>query len=190
MKKNRFVCRVVLQAFLAVVCVLAISAPAPLGFAQAAAKKKVVKTQADLPRFNYKLDGTATDLLQSSDATFGAFAVRVKADVGSVLANYDVQDHAALRELLGVHLDLQLLAGDNEGALETVQKLRAVEDKPDAKMMTGLSVRAMVEAQKATGRTSGPEYLQAFQKAYAAEIKPLPWSRIRPGIFFMSRIKP
>jgi len=175
MKKNRFVCRVVLLALLAVVCVLAISAPAPFGFAQAAAKKKVVKTQADLPRFNYKLAGTATDLLQSSDAAFGAFAARVKADVGSVLANYDVQDHAALRELLGVHLDLELLAGDNEGALGTVQKLRDIEDKPDAKLMTGLSVRAMIEAQKATGRTSGPEYLQAFQKAYAAEIKPLPW---------------
>jgi subtilase family protein len=175
MKKNRFVCRVVLLALLAVVCVLAISAPAPFGFAQAAAKKKVVKTQADLPRFNYKLAGSATDLLQSTDVTFDAFAARVRADVGSVLANYDVQDHAALRELLGVHLDLQLLAGDNEGALETVQKLRAIEDKPDAKLMTGLSVRAMVEAQKATGRTSGPEYLQAFQKAYAAEIKPLPW---------------
>lgn len=172
--KNRFVCRMVLLAFLATVSVLAISAAAPLGFAQAAAKK-VVKTQADLPRFNYKLAGTATELLQSSDAAFGAFAARVKADVGSVLANYDIQDHAALRELLGVHLDLQMLAGDNQGALETVQKLRVIEDKPDAKLMTGLAVRAMVEAQKSTGRTSGPEYLQAFQKAYAAEIRPLPW---------------
>ncbi len=165
MKKSLFVCRVVLLTFLAVVCVLAIAAPAPLGFAQAAAKKKVVKTQADLPRFNYKLDGTATELLQSGDAAFGAFAARVKADVGSVLANYDVQDHAALRELLGVHLDLQMLAGDNEGALKTIQKLRAIEDKPDAKLMTGCANGAMLEEQKATGRTSGPEYHQAFQKA-------------------------
>src|SRR5690348_9117208 len=130
--KNRFVCRMVLLAFLALVCVFSISAAALPGFAQARAKK-VVKTQADLPRFNYKLAGSATDLLQSTDVTFDAFAARVRADVGSVLANYDVQDHAALRELLGVHLDLQMLAGDIEGALETVQKLRAVEDKPDAK---------------------------------------------------------
>jgi Subtilase family len=162
-------------ALLSLVSAFIVSAPMRLCFAQAAAKK-VVKTQADLPRFNYQIGGTATDLLQSNDATFGAFAAKVKADVGSVLANYDVQDHASMRELLGVRLDLQLLAGDNQGALETVRKLRAVQDKPDAKLMTGLSTKAMIEAQKATGHTSGPDYLQAFQKAYAAEIKPLPWS--------------
>ncbi len=173
--KKRIVRRTSRLALLGIVCAFTVSAPAPLCFAQTAARK-VVKTQADLPRFNYKIAGTATELLQSSDATFGAFAARVKTDVGSVLTNYDVQDHASLRELLGVRLDLQLLAGDNQGALETVAKLRAVQDKPDAKLLTGLSTRAMIEAQKATGHTSGREYLQAFQKAYAAEIKPLPWS--------------
>jgi subtilisin family serine protease len=162
-------------AFLLLVSAFVVSAPMPLCFAQAAAKK-VVRTQADLPRFNYQIAGTATDLLQSNDATFGAFAAKVKADVGSVLANYDVQDHASMRELLGVHLDLQLLAGDNQGALETVRRLRAVQDKPDAKLLTGLSTKAMIEAENATGHTSGPGYLQAFQKAYADEIKPLPWS--------------
>jgi len=173
--RKRIVRRTSRLALLGIVCAFTVSAPAPLCFAQTAARK-VVKTQADLPRFNYKIAGTATELLQSSDAIFGAFAARVKSDVGSVLTNYDVQDHASLRELLGVRLDLQLLAGDNQGALETVAKLRAVQDKPDAKLLTGLSTRAMIEAQKATGHASGTEFLQAFQKAYAAEIKPLPWS--------------
>jgi len=161
-------------AFLTFVSFFAVFTPIPHCFAQTAARK-VVKTQADLPRFNYQIAGTATELLQSNDATFGAFAAEVKADVDSVLTNYDVQDHASLRELLGVRLDLQLLAGHNQGALETIRKLRAVQDKPDARLMTGLSTRAMIEAQKATGHTSGADYLQAFQKAYAAEIKPLPW---------------
>ena len=173
--KNRIVCRISQVALSVIVCALAVSATAPKCFAQSGARK-VVRNQADLPRFNYKIAGTATELLQSNDATFGAFAARVKGDVASVLTNYDVQDHASMRELLGVKLDLQLLAGDNQGALETVEKLRAVQDKPDAKLLTGLSTRAMIEAQKATGHTSGPEYLDAFQKAFAAEVKPLPWS--------------
>jgi subtilisin family serine protease len=172
--KNRRIYRLSRLVILALVTLIAVTGLTPFCFAQAAAKK-VVKSQADLPRFNYHISGTATDLLQSDDATFGAFAARVKADVASVLKGYNVEDHASLRELLGVKLDLQLLAGDNQGALETVAKLRDVQDKPDAKLLTGLSTRAMIEAQKATGHTSGPEYLEAFQKAYAAEIKPLPW---------------
>ena len=173
--KNRPIRCMSRLAILALFSFIAVSVFTPFYFAQTAGKK-VVKTQADLPRFNYKIAGTATDLLQSSDATFGEFAGKVKSDVASVLTNYDVQDHASMRELLGVKLDLQLLAGDNQGALETVAKLREVQDKPDAKLLTGLSTKAMIEAQKATGHTSGPDYLEAFQKAYAAEIKPLPWS--------------
>ncbi len=157
---------------LAISCIVMVSTPGC--FAQAA-DKKVVKTEADLPRFNYALSGTATELLQSDDATFGVFAAKVQADVDSVLQNYDIEDHAAMRQLLGVRLDLQLLAGNNQEATDTIARLRDLEDKPDARLMTGLQARAMMEAQKATGQTSGTEYEQAYQKAYADEVKPLPW---------------
>src|SRR5580692_1435508 len=75
----------------------------------ARAQKKVVKTEADLPRFNYPISGTATALLQADDATFNAFAAKVKTDVDSVLNGYDIQDHATLRALLNVRLSLRLL---------------------------------------------------------------------------------
>jgi hypothetical protein len=42
--------------------------PAATSFAQTAAKK-VVKTQDDLPRFNYAITGTVTELLNSDDAS-------------------------------------------------------------------------------------------------------------------------
>jgi subtilisin family serine protease len=144
------------------------------GFAQAGGKK-IVKTEDDLPRFNYPISGTATELLQADDATFQAFAAKVKADVDSVLAGYDIQDHASLRGLLNVQLNLQLLAGDTQGALDSVDKLRELQDKPDAKLMTGLQIRSMIAAQKATGQTAGPAYTDAFQKSYAEALKPLPW---------------
>jgi hypothetical protein len=137
--------------------------------------KKVIKSEADLPRFNYPISGTATELLQSDDATFNVFAVKVKTDVDSVLNDYEIEDHATLRDLLGVQLDLQLLANENEAALATLEKLRDVTDKPDAKLLTGIQTRATIEAEKETGKTSGPEYAAAYEKAYAAALKPLPW---------------
>ena len=142
--------------------------------AQAPAKK-VVKTEADLPRFNYPLTTTATELLQSDDATFNVFAAKVRADVDSVLSDYDVQDHAALRDLVGVKLQLALLAGDDEAALKTIAKLRELQDKPDAKLTTGMQMTAIIQAAKETGKSSGPEFAAAYEKDYAAELTPLPW---------------
>ena len=112
--------------------------PSASCFAQTGAKK-VVRTEADLPRFNYPISGTATGLLQSDEATFNAFAAKVQADVDSVLNNYDIQDHATLRHLLGVRLELQLLAGNNQAALETIAKLRDLQDKPAERLLTGRS---------------------------------------------------
>ena len=105
----------------------------------AIAQKKVVKTEDDLPRFNYPIAGTATALLQSDDATFNAFAAKVKTDVDSVLTDYDIQDHATMRGLLNVRLALQLLANDDKAALATLPQLRDLEDKPDAKLLSGLA---------------------------------------------------
>ena len=139
-------------------------------------QKKVVNTEADLPRFNYAIDGTATALLQSDNATFNAFASRVKTDVDSVLSDYDIQDHATLRDLLNVRLSLLLVAGDDKGALSTLDQIRDLEDKPDAKLLSGLRTRAMISARAATGQTSGPAFDQAFAKNYAAALQPLPWA--------------
>jgi subtilisin family serine protease len=158
-----------LAGILAVVAALAIPSAA-------LAQKKVVKTEDDLPRFNYPISGTATALLQSDDATFNAFAAKVKADVDSVLNGYDIQDHATLRALLNVRLSLQLLAGDDKASLATLDQIRDLEDKPDAKMLSGIRAKAMIAARAATGQTSGPAYEAAFSKAYAAALNPLPWA--------------
>jgi subtilisin family serine protease len=150
--------------------------PVTTSFAQTAIKK-VVKTQDDLPRFNYAIAGTATELLTSDDATFNVFAAKVQGDVDSVLNDYDIQDRATLRGLLGVRLQLQLLAGNQDKeALETLAKIRDLEDKPDAKLLSGLQTKARIEARTTTGQSSGAAYEQEFAKLYAASLKPLPWT--------------
>jgi hypothetical protein len=147
-----------------------------MSFAQSPAKK-VVKTENDLPRFNYPIAGTATDLLNSDDATFNVFSTKVKADVDSVLNDYDIQDRATLRSLLSVRLALQLVAGNqDEAALKTIAAIRDLEDKPDAKLVSGIRATAIIHARAATGQPSGPAFDEAFAKDYAASLKPLPWA--------------
>ena len=138
--------------------------------------KKTVNTAADLPRFSFPLTQPASTLLTSDDATFNAFAAKVEADVNSVLSDYNITDKATLRELLGTRLAVQLLQGDAKGALATTDQIRDLQDKPEAKLTSGLMTVAMIKAYQETGSAAGAAYDQAFQKHFAAEIDALPWA--------------
>ena len=51
--------------------------------AQGSGKKRVTK-QSDLPRFTYAVKGSASELVQSDDATFTAFASKVTDSVRDI----------------------------------------------------------------------------------------------------------
>jgi subtilisin family serine protease len=142
-----------------------------------AADKKVVRTAADLPQFNYPIPGTATALVTGDNATFGVFAAKVRADVDSVLANYDIQDRATLRGVLSTRLALQLLSGkEDQDALATIAQIKDLEDKPDAKLLSNVGASAFIKARAATGQSSGPGFEQAYSDALSASLAPLPWA--------------
>jgi hypothetical protein len=128
--------------------------------------KKKVTSQADLPRFSYPLTGTASELVQSDDATFNAFARKVRADLDSVLRDYEIDDKATLRTLLSVKLDLEELAGEYQEGLQTVEALRALQQKPAAKLFAFLYTRARLQAAIDAKTTQGPAYEQAFAKHF------------------------
>ncbi|MHB1938781.1 MAG: S8 family serine peptidase [Acidobacteriaceae bacterium] len=138
--------------------------------------KKTVNTAADLPRFSYPLSQPASALLASDDATFNAFVRKVEADVDSVLSDYTISDKETLRELLGARLNAQLLQGNRKDALATSAQIRELQDKPAAKLTSGLMTTALVKAQQESGATAGPAFEEAFQKLFAAEIDALPWA--------------
>src|SRR5713226_9567078 len=115
----------------------------PFTSAQSGAKKKVT-SQSDLPRFTYPMDKPASELLQADAATFDTFAGKVRADLETVFRDYDIADKATLRDLLSVKLTLQQLAGEYPDALATVRQLRELEEKPSARLTSGLSTEALL----------------------------------------------
>ncbi|MFI5069414.1 MAG: S8 family serine peptidase [Terriglobales bacterium] len=154
---------------------------APVAFAQAGAKKKVM-SQADLPRFSYPVDGSASQLVQADDATFNAFAMRVRADLDTIFRDYEIDDKSTMRTLLGAKLDLQEIAGENEDALKTVEALRALEEKPSAKLTTGVFTRSALQAAIDTKTTSGPAFDRAFTEHYREAINSLPWDVVQDSV--------
>lgn len=149
-------------------------------FAQA--KQKVSKAD-DLPRLTYTVEGTATELIRDA-AKFEPFAAKVRGDIEKVLAEYDITDKTTLKDFKGTLLSLELLAGQDEAALALIKEMRALEDKPAAKLLTGLSTEARLAARKATGAKQPDDAAlkEAFQKAYTEKLKTLPWDVVQADL--------
>jgi subtilisin family serine protease len=146
------------------------------------AEPVLVHSAADLPRFSYALKGTATNLLESDDATFGVFAMQVRRDVDQTSRDYRIEDKSTLSELLQAKLALQELAGDWAAGLETIDALRALKEKPAARLLTGLSARARLQAAVQTRSASGAAYEAAFRRRLSELLAPLPWAVVQDGV--------
>ena len=153
---------------------------AALSFAALAQKQRIEKA-ADLPRFTYKVDGPLENLV-SDPAAFARFAADVRRDNESVLARYDIADRAAQRQLLSVLAQIDFLEGRYEAAEKRVLEMRALEDKPASKLLSGLQLRAMVAGWRKAGDTTSEAYRQEVARFIAAELKGMPYAVIENDI--------
>jgi subtilisin family serine protease len=165
------------QIALRIACILLLL-PATFAYSQSGEKKKV-SSQADLPRFSYPLAVRASELVQADDATFDAFAAKVQADLDTIFRDYAIDDKATLRTLLSVKLDLEQLAGEYQGGLQTIDTLRSLQEKPAAKLVAFLYQQAMLQAAIDTHTSHGSAYEEALTKHYSKAIASLPWDVVQ-----------
>jgi subtilisin family serine protease len=155
---------------------------ASLSLSAMAQTKTQIKGADDLPRFVYPVQTSASQLLQSDQPKFQAFAAPVQADLESILANSDIADKATMRELLNTQMSMQELAGQDDAALKTIDAERTFEEKPAAKLLSGVFMKARLDAMLETHSHSSPEYIAAFEKYYKAAIDALPWDVVQDSI--------
>jgi subtilisin family serine protease len=146
------------------------------GGAVAQGKKRIDKA-ADLPRFSYKLDGRIEDMVRD-DAKFKPLAVEVRRDLESVLAQYEIDDKATLRQILGELAQLEMLDGSYEAALVRVAQIKALEDKPADKLLSGITSRAIVAGVHANPDRTSSEYRAAAAQSIKSELAAMPYDVI------------
>jgi subtilisin family serine protease len=144
--------------------------------------RKIVHSQSDLPRFSYPMPEPASTLVRAGGPRFDAFAAKVRADLESIFRDYQIDDHATLRTLLESRLSLEELAGDYAAALTTVDQIQGLQDKPAAKLLSGLGHRAMLAAALETHARDGAAFTAALTRRYAAALQPLPWPIVQDVI--------
>jgi len=155
----------------AAACILVLLAPEL--HSQTSGKKRV-SNQSDLPRFTYSVTGSASDLVEADDATFNAFAAKVKADLDSIFRDYDIEDKATLRSLLSARVNLQVAAGENQLALKTLAILLTFAEKPTDSLDKRVFAKPALQATIETNDASGPAFEQAFRKYFREAYDTLP----------------
>ena len=141
--------------------------------AQTPARPRIEKA-ADLPRFTYPLKGSLENLVRN-DAAFAAFAARLRSDLESVLGQYDIADKSMQRQMLGTLLQLDMLENKDAAALERIAAIRALEEKPADKLLSGIQPQAVIEAHQATGSTTSEPYRREVGQRIAKALQPLPY---------------
>jgi hypothetical protein len=151
----------------------------PLHAAAQAARPRIEKA-ADLPRFTYKLDAKVEEVVRSREH-FAPLAAQMRKDVESVLAGYDIADKSTQRELLGQLAALDFVDGRYDSALQRTAQIRALQDKPADKLLSGLRLDAMARAAKAHG-VGNEAYAKAVGDDLAQALAPLPREVVENGL--------
>jgi subtilisin family serine protease len=167
----------VFSAGFLIAAVPAIEAQAP----GTAAKRKVASA-GDLPRFSYPMSVPPSSFLVADDAKFKAFAAKVMHDVDSVIDGYDIEDKATLRTLYGIRLDVQLLDDENEAALSTLNTLRDLQEKPEARASSGMITRPLLDARISTHSAAGGAFEQAYASNFQKLVNALDWRVVQDTV--------
>jgi len=145
----------------------------------ASAEKIPVLKGDDLPRHTYEIEGTVSELVASWER-LAPLAKRVRADLESDLATYDIRDRTTLQGIYGTLLTVDGLEGEWDRALENVARLRELEDKPALKLTSGIGIESRIAALRSVGSAADREaYLAAFRREYAARVNALPWDVVQ-----------
>jgi len=145
-----------------------------------AADKIQVESNEDLPRFTYPMTGKLTDFVQSEG--FAGFADKRRDDVVSVLEKYDVTDATTLKDYQGSILSVQMLEGDFDGARQSIEIIRELEDKPAQKLLGGVLFNALIKADDGSGSWGDEAFRARFEKNYSDALAELPWDVVQDSV--------
>ncbi len=165
------------RLFLALLASSLVAAPP----ASAQAPKPRIEKAADLPRFEYRIDGKAESLI-ADPAKFAPFAAAVRRDTQSVLDRYEIADKAAERDLVATLMQIDWLEGRYDDAMAKAARIRALEEKPADKLTSGMLLRAVDGARRATGGTASDAYRADVARRLRAELDAMPYAVVENNV--------
>lgn len=157
--------------------ILLVALAVALPLSSAAQAKKKVERAADLPRFTYAIAGKVEELLRDA-AKFAPLAQALRRDTQAVLRDHEIADKSAERQLLGVLVMLDVLEGRYADALDGAARIKALQEKPADKLLSGMQLRAMLAAREAADSFDSAAYRAEVGRRIAGELAAMPYAVI------------
>jgi len=142
-----------------------------------AQQKQAIERADQLPAYSYAITQAPSALLQDEKG-LAALMRSLRADLESDLARYDIRDSAALRLYYRTLSRIAFLEHRLDDALDYENRAAALEDKPAARMLSGVMFRPLIAAEKAEAGESA----HAFSTSLAAELAQLPYDSVRADL--------
>ncbi len=161
----------------------ATDSPATAVEASAPAGGKIPITSLDeLPPHTYPLEGSISEMMQDEKAMAG-LRKAFRADLESDLSTYLITDAATLQGKYGSLLLLEMIDGNEKQVLDLLDKIKALEDKEAARIMSGISARAILKARKSAGQDpTDPGFQDIYRQELEKAIFALPWDVVQDRI--------
>lgn len=152
------------------------SVPAP-----ASAQKKVIAKASDLPSVQVVLPAKPSEIVVEGGAKLEGLEAKLEAYARDLLSNYDIQDRATRRTLLG-YLAQDALVDDRwDEYLKLSDEVAALEDKPAQRAVSGLVGRAYARAAKAVGENDA-RFPDRFEAELRAAVQSFDWALVADAI--------
>ncbi len=139
-----------------------------------AAQKPVITRADQLPVHSYAVSEVASKVLQDS-AAVDRLAAEVQRDIKHDLAHYDIQDRTTRRDDYQALSQIALMQGRYGEAFAYADSTRAFQTKPAERLLTGVMLRAQIEAAKAPPK----EAQRAFGLTLQRALESLPFDTIQ-----------
>jgi subtilisin family serine protease len=144
-----------------------------------AADRIKVESLNDLPNHTYPISTSATALV-ADDAAFAVFTAKVRADLESDLADYDITDPSTLQQYHTALANAAILEGRWDDAITELDLVRDLEQKAASKAMGGLTARSYIVARKQLGDGASFDAIRpVFQRELTARVDALDWTVVQ-----------
>lgn len=147
------------------------------GFQLAHAGKIKIEKLDDLPRYTYKINVKAVDLLDN-DAALMKLAAEVKKDLENDMEKYEIDDKTTLQAYYSNVGIIALLENDYDTYLSFLDKRKKLEDKLSTKLTMGLFTQAYIKAKRATGG----DFMANFRAELKKLVEALPYAECEADI--------
>src|SRR5205823_4410378 len=91
---------------------------------------------------------------------------------------YEIDDKATLRQILSELAQLDMLDGNYDAALARAAQVKALEDKPADKLLSGITTRAVVAGMRASPDRSSAANRAAAAQSIKGELAAIPYDVI------------